>query len=749
VIPTADGKVTYEITGDNSSFKKSVEETESIANEGGKKIEANTSGAAKVAGAALAGIGASAVIAGKQAIDMGKDYESSLAKASTLFGDVNVDADNLSDGMLELSNRTGLAASALGDSLYNALSAGVPATEDMSEALDYLEGSAQLAKAGFTDIDTASSATIKTLNAYGLGLEDADRIQKVLMQTQNKGITTVGELGSVLAQVTPTAAAMGVNFEQVGASLALMTAKGTSTAQATTQLNGLLAELGKSGTTADKNFRKAAEGTKLAGMSFSEAMDAGYDLSDVLKVMDDYASENNLSMLDMFSSIEAGKAALAISGDIEGFNENLDAMGTSMDVVSEAADKISATTEDQMNVALNTLKNTLIELYQNVLQPLVVWLADAINWVSEHKEVIVAVTIAIAGLLAGIVAATSGATILASVAGILSGALAAVTSPVFLIIAAITALIAAGYLLYKHWDEVKAWATKIWDSISKFFTETFNNIKEFTSKIWGDITSFFKKTWDDTKNTATNVWSSVKDFFSNTMSSIKNVATNVWNAIKDFFSQIWEGIKNTFNSACQYIGQVFNNFLNIVKNIWNAVKQIFQGIIDFIAGVFTGNWQRAWQGISNIFEGIANGFKAIFAAPINWIIDKLNNFIAGVNQIQIPDWVPGVGGKGLNIPYIPRLKVGMDFIPSDMFPAYLHKGEAVLTAGQANVWRAAGRETGILSMLKGGISSNQASFTISKIADSITVRDDSDIDKISEALYLRIVGEQRGRGMHY
>ena len=233
------------------------------------------------------------------------------------------------------------------------------------------------------------------------------------------------------------------------------------------------------------------------------------------------------------------------------------------------------------------------------------------------------------------------------------------------------------------------------------------------------------------------------------MSSIRETATSVWNAIKDFFSSIWSSIKETFSAACNYLSQVFNNFLNIVRNVWSAIKQVFQGIIDFISGVFTGNWQKAWQGISNIFEGIANGFKAIFAAPINWIIDKLNNFIAGVNQIQIPDWVPEIGGRGLNIPYIPRLKVGMDFIPSDMFPAYLHKGEAVLTAGQANVWRAAGRETGILSMFKNEGASKTASFVISKIADSITVRDDSDIDKISEALYLKIVGEQRGRGMHY
>lgn len=68
----------------------------------------------------------------------------------------------------------------------------------------FLEKSAQLAKSGFTDVDTAVSATAKVLNAYKMDVSETDKVHKILMQTQNKGITTVGELGSVLAQVTPT-----------------------------------------------------------------------------------------------------------------------------------------------------------------------------------------------------------------------------------------------------------------------------------------------------------------------------------------------------------------------------------------------------------------------------------------------------------------------------------------------------------------------------------------------------------------
>ena len=111
------------------------------------------------------------------------------------------------------------------------------------------------------------------------------------------------------------------------------------------------------------------------------------------------------------------------------------------------------------------------------------------------------------------------------------------------------------------------------------------------------------------------------------------------------------------------------------------VKKILQELMSFITNVFTGNWKGAWENIKNIFKTIADSFKEVFKIPINAIIDMINGFIEGLNtKIKIPDWVPGFGGLGFSIPKLPRLRIGMDYVPEDDFPALLHKGEAVLTA---------------------------------------------------------------------
>lgn len=316
---------------------------------------------------AVAALGVGKAIS--DSISKGMNFETSMAKANTLFSGTSEEFSKLQSQILDISSSTGMAASELAEAAYSAESASVP----MGNLGSMIEASSKLAVSGFTDVDTALSATAKTMNAYGMMSDDVaetqanmDKVQKVLIQTQNKGITTVGELGASLAQVTPTAAAANVSFEQVGAALALMTAQGTPTAQATTQLRSAIAELEKEGTQASEALKEAAKGTEYAGMSFVDMMDAGADLGDVMGMLQDYADESGVSMLDLWSSIEGGNAAMAIAKDVSAFDEDLAAMATEADVVGDAYETMSDTVSHKMEEVKRSLENIGISAFTEV-----------------------------------------------------------------------------------------------------------------------------------------------------------------------------------------------------------------------------------------------------------------------------------------------------------------------------------------------------------------------------------------------
>ena len=151
--------------------------------------------------------------------------------------------------------------------------------------------------------------------------------------------------------------------------------------------------------------------------------------------------------------------------------------------------------------------------------------------------------------------------------------------------------------------------------------------------------------------------------------------------IIDLFNSFIKAILPPLTSAFKTLGSVISSVVkgafSVIKPIFDSIKGILNGIISFIKGVFTGNWSQAWNGVKNIFSNIVSGIANIFKAPINFIIGAINGFIRGLNKIQIPDWVPVVGGKGFHINEIPQLKVGTNFVPEDTM-AMLHQGEAVI-----------------------------------------------------------------------
>ncbi|WP_373782373.1 phage tail tape measure protein [Jeotgalibaca porci] len=130
------------------------------------------------------------------------------------------------------------------------------------------------------------------------------------------------------------------------------------------------------------------------------------------------------------------------------------------------------------------------------------------------------------------------------------------------------------------------------------------------------------------------------------------------NGVNSFFGGIKDITIEVFKFIGGFISGVFDGILNNFKNIFSAGKRIFTGFIDFITGIFTGNWKKAWQGVVDIFGGIFDGIVAVAKFPINNMITLINGFIRGLSKIKIPKWVPGVGGKGINISELPYLAKG-------------------------------------------------------------------------------------------
>ncbi len=134
------------------------------------------------------------------------------------------------------------------------------------------------------------------------------------------------------------------------------------------------------------------------------------------------------------------------------------------------------------------------------------------------------------------------------------------------------------------------------------------------------------------------------------------------NNIREFFRNLGEWMEGTFGFKWKNVFETVKNavkaFRDYMGPIINSLEVIFMGLTNFISGVFSGNWRRAWFGVRQIFESIVSGLSHIFKAPLNFMIDGINKFLSGIGKIKIPDWVPGVGGKGFSIPRIPRLAKG-------------------------------------------------------------------------------------------
>lgn len=176
--------------------------------------------------------------------------------------------------------------------------------------------------------------------------------------------------------------------------------------------------------------------------------------------------------------------------------------------------------------------------------------------------------------------------------------------------------------------------------------------------------------------------------FISLLNVIVPIFQNIIQAILPVLQQLLQALMPVIQLLAEIFANVLGTALQSVANIVSSVMQIFQGLIDFITGVFTGNWSQAWEGIKSIFSGVFSGLGEIFKAPFKVIVSVINTVIRGLNKLKVPDWVPGIGGMGINIPEIPGFAKGTNRTPST-FIAGENGPELITDAANRKVFTAA------------------------------------------------------------
>ena len=597
---------------------------------------------AKSAGKVVAGAAVAAATAvgtlGVAAVKAAAEYETQLANVSTLLtgteAEIAARTAEIGNEILDVSNRTGVATENLTDGMYQVISA----FGDSADAAKILETAAKSAAAG--NATTTDSVNLLSAVTKGYGDTSAEAVQKAAdlsFATVRLGQTSFPELAASMGKVIPLASTLGVEQEQLFGAMATLTGVTGSTAEVVTQLKATMQGF----LSPSKNMTAALESL---GYESGQALLESEGLQGALEALKGAVNNDELAFAGLFSSVEAQTAVLAMAGNQ---SENLASKTAEMYEATGAANAAFEKQTDTLAYDIQMIKNLganfLTQLGTNIL-PYVRELAEAalpvvqealgkigaymtgaiipaaktaVKWIAEHKDLLLAIAAGVGAAVAAYKIYKTAITAYNAVMAIykvvtaasatgtftLAGAMTALNLPVLAVVAAIGLAVAAGILIYKNWDKIKAKAVELGAKISE-------------------------------------VWGNIKAWVSGAVSNLVSAFQTNFPLLSAYISGWWESI-----SAA-----------------WENIKAIFTNIIDFVKNVFSGNWSAAWENIVAIFGNLFGMIVNLAKAPINGVISAINWVLSKINSISvtIPDWVPGVGGKtlGFNIPTIPALAAG-------------------------------------------------------------------------------------------
>lgn len=639
---------------DNEKANKSISDTDKNAEGLGKRFINGLGTAAKWGAGIAAAAGTAAVAIGTVATKAAMDFEKQMSNVATLLdGDVKGKIANLGMEVKNLSSYTGVSTDLLTDGLYQVISA----FGETADSMDILATASKGAKAGNATVTDSVNLLAAVTKGYGdTSAEAANKASDLAFLTVKLGQTSFPELASSMGKVIPLASTMKVSQEELFGAMATLTGVTGNTAEVTTQLRATIQGMLQPTT-------KMASKISELGYSNGQAMIESLGLQGTLEKLKESVGGNEIAFSELFGSVEAKNAVLALTGaQAENFTEKTNAMREAVGATDEAFKKQTDNVKDNFAKLKNAFDVMMIDLGEKFL-PI---LNDLLNWVNDKMPVIQDVLWTTFDII---------------------GEAVTFVSDIF--------KLAIGDMDFL-WETFTNNLKLLWEIYGQPLIEAISpliqSVKDNWEIIWIAIQDYFKVAWEIMQGAwdsigkpmfdlVVTIVGTVSDFFAERMPAIaeffKIMVDDInvfWeNNLKPCFDAIKDFINNVLAPAFEFvfnniIGPVVDSAFKLIQDLWNnTLKPVFTGITDFLTGVFTLNFKQAFEGVSSIFSGIWNGLVSIAKSPLNAIIGMINKVIGGLNKLKLPDWVPGIGGLGINIPKIPMLAKGTNYFSGSAY----------------------------------------------------------------------------------